>query len=134
MSASSPAPPSRPRPVNLAFWVWLVAAALTAALGLMQLTQNAPLFFRLIGVVLVVAGLAQGFLTGRARNGDPRFARAATALALATVVLNAIMLFMFGAGPLALIALAVIMALLIAGTFYITRPEATTWLNRETTS
>ena len=134
MSASSPAPPSRPRPVNLAFWVWLVAAALTAALGLMQLTQNAPLFFRLIGVVLVVAGLAQGFLTGRARNGDPRFARAATALALATVVLTAVMLFIFGAGPLALVALAVIMALLIAGTFYITRPEATTWLNRETTS
>ena len=134
MSASSPAPPSRPRAVNVAFWVWLVAATLTAALGLMQLTQNVPIFFRLIGVVLVVAGLGQGFLTGRTRNGDPRFARAAVALALTTVVLTAVMLFVFRAGVVALVALAVIMALLIAGTFYITRPEATTWLNRETTS
>ena len=130
MSASSPAPSSRPRVVNVAFWCWLAAAALTAALGLVQLTENAPPVFRVIGAVLLVVGLAQSFLSGRARQGDPRFARAATALAMATVVLIAIMLFRFGVGPLALILIAVIMALLIGGTFCITRTDAQAWLNR----
>lgn len=131
MSASPPAPPSRPRVVNVAFWAWLAAATLTAALGLLQLSEPAPVFFRLIGAVLLVVGLAQGFLTGRARKGDPRFARAALALAMTTVVLNAVMLFVFGAGPLALVLIAVIMALLIAGTYSITRPESQAWLNRK---
>jgi hypothetical protein len=131
MSASSPEPPSRPRVVNVAIWAWVAAAMLTTALGLRQLTADIPLFFRMIGAVLLVVGLVQGFLTGRARNGDPRFARAATALAMATVVLDAIILFAFGAGLFALIALAVIMALLITGTFSITRPEAHAWLNRD---
>jgi hypothetical protein len=41
------------------------------------------------------------------------------------------MLFVFGAGPLALVLIALIMALLIMGTFSITRPEAQAWLNRK---
>lgn len=118
------APQSRPRLVTAAFWCWVAAAILLAALGLLQLSINGPAFLRLIGALLVVVGLGQGFLTGRARSGDVRFRRAATALAMTTVVLLAAILLLFHAGIPGLIAIAVIMALLIAGTVLISRPAA----------
>jgi hypothetical protein len=125
------APQPRPRVVTAAFWCWVGASILTTALGMLQLSVNAPVFFRLIGVLLAVVGLAQGFLTGRARKGDVRFRRAATALAMTTVVLLAAVLVLFRAGIPGLIAIAAIMGLLIAGIVLMTRPAAASWAEQE---
>src|SRR3981189_1068531 len=92
MSATPPAPSNRPRIVDAAFWCWLAAAVLTAALGLLMATQNAPLFFRLAGVLLVVVGVAQGYLAGRARKRQLRFASAGVGLAMSSVAFLAVLL------------------------------------------
>jgi hypothetical protein len=118
------APQSRPRVVTAAFWCWVGASVLTAALGLLQLSINGPVALRAVGALLVVVGLAQGFLTGRTRGGDVRYKRAASTLAMTTVALLAVILLLFRAGLPGLFAIAAIMGLLIAGTVLITRPSA----------
>jgi hypothetical protein len=125
------APQPRPRVVTAAFWCWLVASILTTAFGLLQLTQNAPIFFRLVGALLMVVGLGQGYLTGRARKGDVRYIRAAVALAMTSVVLLALLTAIFGVSLPGLLAIAVIMALMIAGTVLMTRPAAASWADQE---
>ena len=125
------APQPRPRVVTAAFWCWVVAAVLLTALGMLQLTVNGPVFLRSVGALLAVVGLAQGFLIGRARKGDVRFRRAATALAMTTVVLLAVILVLFRAGIPGLIAIAAIIGLLIAGTALITRPAVASWPDQE---
>ncbi len=125
------APQPRPRVVTAAFWCWVVAAVLLTALGMLQLTVNGPVFLRSVGALLAVVGLAQGFLIGRARKGDVRFRRAATALAMTTVVLLAVILVLFRAGIPGLIAIAAIIGLLIAGTVLITRPAVASWPDQE---
>ena len=127
MSATPPAPSSRPRSVNTAFWCWLVAAILTAALGLLIASQDNGLFFRLAGVILVAVGLAQGYLGGRARRGQTRFASAAVGLAMASVAFLAVLI-LFGGKPLGALVVALIMALLIAGSVSIQRRSAQDWL------
>jgi hypothetical protein len=131
MPTSRPAPPplpdanARPRAVDTAFWCWLVAAVLTAALGLITASQGAYG----IGGLLVAAGLAQGYLAGRTRRGDVRFARAATGLALATVVLLALLL-VFAVDPRSLvlvIAIPIMMVLLIVGAVLLRREPVRAW-------
>ena len=57
MSASSPAPLSRPRIVNAAFWCWLAAAILLIAGGLLTATVNLA---GLPGIYLTVRGRKSG--------------------------------------------------------------------------
>jgi hypothetical protein len=127
MSATPPAPSSRPRSVDAAFWCWLVAAILTAALGLLIASQDNGLFFRLAGVILVAVGLAQGYFGGRVRRGQPRFASAAVGLAMASVAFLAVLI-LFGGKPLGALVVGVIMMLLIAGSVSIQRRSAQDWL------
>ena len=129
MSATSPAPSNRPRIVDAAFWCWLAAAVLTAALGLLMATQSSAstlLFFRLAGGVLVVVGLAHGYLAGRARKGQLRFASAGVGLAMASVAFLAVLL-LFGSSILGIIFVAAIMVLMITGSVLIQRGPAQEW-------
>jgi hypothetical protein len=129
MSATPPAPSNRPRIVDAAFWCWLVAAVLTAVLGLLMVTQataNTPLFFRLAGALLVVVGLAQGFLAGRARKRQLRFASAGVGLAMSSVAFLAVLL-LFGSSILGIVFVAVIMILMITGSVLIQRGSAQEW-------
>jgi hypothetical protein len=129
MSATPPAPSNRPRIVDAAFWCWLAAAVLTAALGLLMATQGSastPLFFRLAGVLLVVVGLAQGYLAGRARKGQLRFASAGVGLAMSSVAFLAVLL-LFGSSILGIGFVAAIMILMITGSVLIQRGSAQEW-------
>ena len=129
MSATPPAPSNRPRIVDAAFWCWLAAAVLTAALGLLMATQgsaNTPLFFRLAGALLVVVGLAQGFLAGRARKRQLRFASAGVGLAMSSVAFLAVLL-LFGSSIFGIVFVATIMILMITGSVLIQRGSAQEW-------
>jgi hypothetical protein len=129
MSATSSVPSNRPRIVDAAFWCWLAAAILTAVLGLLMATQSSastPLFFRFAGGVLVVVGLAHGYLAGRARKGQLRFASAGVGLAMASVAFLAVLL-LFGSSLLGIIFVAAIMALMITGSVLIQRGSAQEW-------
>jgi peptidoglycan/LPS O-acetylase OafA/YrhL len=130
MSALSPAPESRPRVVNVAFWAWLVAALLLVAGGLLTATVNLPGLppvFRGAGVLTAVVGIAVAFLAGRARSGDQPFRRAVLALSLTTVVLVAL------AAVLGVVHVLTLVALfpLIAGVVCITRPAAQEWFDAQ---
>lgn len=120
----SSVPVGRPRTITIAFWCWVVAAVLTAAQGLWLLSQPVPLPFLLAGGLLVVVGLAQAYLAGRARKGQKRFGNAAVGLALASVLVL-IMLLLIQAGGV--LTVAVIMALLITGCAMNQRPATQQW-------
>src|SRR5262245_14244701 len=118
---ATPDPSGRPRTVDGAYFSWLAGAVLTAALGLLFLTYPVSAY-KLVGILLLLVGLALGFLAGRARRRDPRFARAAVALAMAAVAFQAlIVLFLpIPIGVLGGIVVAVIA--LIVGSFLHQRP------------
>ena len=104
------APLQRPRIVSAAFWCWLAAAVMLAALGL-----------------LVVAGLALGYLAGRTRTGHTRYRRAAVGLALALVVLLAMFILIGGGGVLWVLP----MILTLVGAILVMRPSAQEWFPSE---
>lgn len=122
--------PARPRIVDTAFWLWLLAAVSLVVLGmLMALTRgNVPTLFRGAGILFALAGLALGFLAGRTRAGQARMRRAAVGLALALVVLLALFTLMTG-GVLWLIP----MILTIVGAVLVMRPSANDWFDAEGT-
>jgi hypothetical protein len=129
MSATPPAPSNRPRIVDAAFWCWLAAAVLTAVLGLLMATQasaNTALFFRLAGALLVIVGLAQAYLAGRARKGQLRFASAGVGLAMTSVAFLAVLL-LFGSSIFGIVFVATIMILMITGSVLIQRGSAQEW-------
>jgi peptidoglycan/LPS O-acetylase OafA/YrhL len=119
------APLQRPRIVNAAFWCWLAAAILLAALGLLLALNKAPLpaFLRGAAALFVVAGLALGYLAGRTRNGQTRYRRAAVALSLALVVLLALFILIGGGGVLWVLP----MILTLVGAILVMRPSAQEW-------
>ena len=119
MSAHTP----RPRVVTIAFWCWLVGAALLIVGGTFAVTTDLPLLYRGAGILTVLAGAGMAFLAGHSRSGDTRFRRAAVALSLALVVLVALV-FVFGVVHI-LTLLAMIP--LIVGTVLMTRPAASAW-------
>lgn len=121
---------SRPPTVTAAFWCWVVAAILIAALGLITASENTMVFFRTAGVFLVIIGLVHGYLAGRARRGQQRFANAGVGLALASVVFLG-GLIMFGAGLVGVLMVAAIMALMITGSVLIRRESAAAWFERK---
>jgi hypothetical protein len=117
----------RPRIVDAAFWSWLAAAAVLLFLGILGVVSHAPhapVFFRGVGVILAVAGLAIGYLAGRTRRGDKRFRRAAVALAFTLAVLL-IVFAMLGGGLVWLLP----MVLLWSGAFAVTRAPANDWFD-----
>jgi hypothetical protein len=132
MSATPPTPLSRPRAVNVAFGCWVAADILTAALGLLLISSPAPVFIRAAGGLLIVVGLAHGFLAGRARSGNKRFEYAGVALSLASVAFLAVLLlFFFGASVVAIVIVATIMALTITGSAMMQGKPAQAWFDGE---
>ena len=118
---------SRPRTVTAAFWCWLAAAVLAAAFGMMIATFTTALIFQLAELVLVVAGVAQGFLAGRARRGSKRFGNAAVGLALASVAYLGVLLIVAGIAPFGAVIVAVIMVLFITGSALNQRDASQQW-------
>ena len=102
----------------------MVAAVLTAALGLMILSIPGG---RIIGGLLLLAGLALAFLADRARKGDIRFARAALGLAMASVVFLAVVVLLLGPGVFFLGAIVLVMLLEIVGSAMNQRAASQKW-------
>lgn len=127
----TPEASGRPRTVDGAFYSWLVGATVTAAMGLLMISYP-PMAYKLVGVLLVLVGLALGFLAGRARRRDARFARAALALAMSSVAFLALVLLFLPMpiGVLALIGVAVVA--LIVGSVLCQRPASQAWLYPDT--
>ena len=123
------APLQRPRIVSAAFWCWLVAAVMLAALGLLLALNKAhiPVFLRGAAALFVVAGLALGYLAGRTRTGHTRYRRAAVGLALALVVLLAMFILIGGGGVLWVLP----MILTLVGAILVMRPSAQEWFPSE---
>ena len=126
MSATPPNPSTRPRLVDTAFWCWVCGAILTAALGMLTLSQGGHPFIYAAGGLLIIAGLGLGYLAGRARRREGKFANAAVGLAMASVAFLALLL-LFGAGAVVICIVAVTMALLIAGSVLVQRAAAQEW-------
>lgn len=141
MTAAQP----RPRIVDVAFWAWLTGAVLLIIGGLLSATTTfgtvrgrAPAkvtddqihtflsYYRGVGVLCVLLGLAIGYLAGQARRGDKRFRRAAVTLSLVVVVsLLACAVLRVPSHPMALLgALALIVAAGLA-----TRAPASAWFD-----
>lgn len=120
--------PARPRVVEVAFYLWLLAAISLVVLGmLVAFTKgDVPPVFRGVGVLFAVSGLALGFLAGRSRDGNPRMRRAGVGLALALVVVL-VLFTLLTRGVLWLIP----MVLTMAGAMLIMRPSAEVWFTPE---
>lgn len=134
MSATPPTSSGRPRIVNIAFWSWIAADVLLAAFGLLMATSSVPadqqVFIRSVGGLLVVVGVTHGFLVGRARQGNQRYAYAAVGLAMATVALLAVLL-LFGASFVGILLVAVIMILMITGASLVRGKAIQAWFDSE---
>jgi hypothetical protein len=88
-------PTQRPRSVTAAFWLWLVSAVLLVSYGLFVVTVTLvgpTAFLRASGGILIVTGVGLGYLAGKSRTGEWRYARAAVALSLGLVVFLSILL------------------------------------------
>jgi peptidoglycan/LPS O-acetylase OafA/YrhL len=114
----------RPQIVDVAFWSWAAAAVVLAFLGVLGIASDAPAFYRGVGVILAVAGVAIGYLAGRTRRGDKRFRRAAVALAFTLAVLL-IVFAMLSGGLVWLLS----MILLWTGVLAVTRSSANDWFD-----
>ncbi|MGW6375272.1 hypothetical protein ACWFRB_04295 [Rhodococcus sp. NPDC055112] len=99
---------ARPRPVDVAYWLWLVCAALLVLFGLLALTSPGTaireelvarganpdsvdefiVLLRGSGAVSLLTGLGVGLMAGPTRAGDPRFRRAVVALSVVFFVLQ----------------------------------------------
>jgi hypothetical protein len=94
-------------------------------------STGVAMFFRAAGALLVVVGLAQGYLAGRVRRGDERFANAAVGLASASVAVLAVLLIMGLAAVVGVVIVAVIMILLITGAVMSQRPTSRQWFESQ---
>lgn len=139
--------PSRPRVVEIGFWVLIAGAVLLIVGGLLAATvtyetarsaidpevSNERLrsyltFYRGIGIGSVLAGGGLAFLAGRTRRGDARFRRATVGLALAIAVVLVVLAAGVGVGqPVILLSLVPI----AAGTIMLTRRSANAWFQRD---
>jgi hypothetical protein len=99
---------TRPRPVDVAYWLWLVSAALLVLFGLLALTSPGTaireqlverganpdsvdefiVLLRGSGAVSLLTGLGVGLMAGPTRAGDARFRRAVVALSAVFFVLQ----------------------------------------------
>jgi hypothetical protein len=83
-------------------------------------------YFRGVGALCIVLGIAIGFLAGRTRRGDKRFRRGTLALSVATVVL-----LLAGAILVGFISLPAILSLipLLVAIVAATRDSASAWFD-----
>ncbi len=119
----SPASP-RPRVVEVAFWLLVVAALALITTGLIVVFSSSPIptFFRGAGILFAVAGAALAFVAGRTRGGDARFRSATIGLALALVILLAVFS-LFSRG----LAWLLIMVVVMVAAILLLRPGAQDW-------
>ncbi|MFC9787329.1 hypothetical protein [Rhodococcus sp. NPDC127528] len=139
--------PTRPRPVEIAYWLWLASAALLVLFGLLALTTSGSalretlaergadpagvdalvLLLRGSGVVSLVVGLAVGLMSGPTRAGDPRFRRAVVALSVVYALIQcALLLTGLGQAPMLLVSIV-----LSAASVLVYLRSATGWFVRE---
>ncbi|MFE3291072.1 hypothetical protein [Rhodococcus sp. NPDC059234] len=139
--------PTRPRPVEIAYWLWLASAALLVLFGLLAVTTSGSalretlagrgadpdsvdalvLLLRGSGVVSLVVGLAVGLMAGPTRAGDPRFRRAVVALSVVYTLLQcALLLTGLGQAPMLLVSIV-----LSAASALVYLRSATGWFARE---
>jgi FtsH-binding integral membrane protein len=131
----SPVPDTRrPRTVTAAVWCWLVAAVLMAAFGMLIASVTTAPFFQVAGLILVVVGLAQGYLAGRTRRGFKRFASAGVGLAMASVAFLGVLLVFGGIAVFGILIVAVIMVLLITGSALSQRATSQQWYDGRATA
>jgi hypothetical protein len=114
----------RPRSVDVAFYAWTAAGIVLVLLGMILVTSNVPMFFRGVGFILMIVGLAQAYLGSRARGGDKRFRRAAIALALTFSVLLIVLVFIY-----VRLLWLLPMILLMVGAYGASRPSADEWFD-----
>lgn len=120
---------TRPRPVEVAYWLWLVSAAMLVLFGLLSLTASGDAvreqlieggaepgdadslvtLLRGSGGLAVAVGVGAGFLAGPVRAGDARFRRAAVALTAVYAVLQVLSVAV-GVGQLPMLLFALVMA------------------------
>ncbi|TFV61355.1 hypothetical protein E4P42_00165 [Mycobacterium sp. PS03-16] len=140
--------PSRPRVVEIAFWVLITGAVLLIVGGLIAATvsfetarsaidpaevsneqlSNYLTVYRGMGIGAVLAGGGLAFTAGRSRRGDAKFRRATVGLSLAIAVV--LLLLVAGAGvgqPVTLLSLLPI----AIGTVLLTRPAAAAYFGRD---
>ena len=136
----------RPRVVEVAFWCWVAAAVLLIVAGLLEMTvvkysdlRNAYpasvpdsdvrslfAYYRAVGIVAAVWGMAIGYFAGRTRRGNKRFRRGAVALSVAGVVLLlAAKVLLGGVGLLAVLAVIPLLVAVVAAT----RESASAWFD-----
>ena len=128
---SIPVPVSRPRTIAVTFWCWVVSAILTAAFGMLLLSVSTALLFQVAGWILVVVGLAQAYLAGRAYRGQQRFANAGVGLAMASVAFLAVLLVVGAIAIFGVLLVALIMVLLITGSVMSQRPASREWFESQ---
>ncbi|MCZ8382429.1 hypothetical protein O6P37_26525 [Mycobacterium sp. CPCC 205372] len=136
-------PLSRPRVVDVAFWLLAVGAVVLIGGGMLAATVSFDaargaidsavsdeqvrqylMLYRGMGIGSVLSGAGLAFLAGRTRGGDARFRRATIGLGLAVTVLLAILAFVFAvAQPVTLAAVLPI----VAGVILLTRPASSAW-------
>ncbi|MDH6680377.1 tetrahydromethanopterin S-methyltransferase subunit F [Rhodococcus sp. LBL1] len=131
---------STPRVVSIAYWIWVLCAAVMVLLGLLAMTTSADAIreqlgadadsfvwlLRGIGATSLLFGLAIGFLAAPTRAGSPR-------LRLVVVVLSSIFaLVTIGLSAIGLIApvLLVIPLLLVVASVLVFREGAREWFRR----
>ncbi|MEV3901903.1 hypothetical protein AB0K11_06215 [Mycobacterium sp. NPDC050551] len=136
-------PLSRPRVVDVAFWLLVVGAVVLIGGGMLAATVSFDaardaidpavsdeqvrqylLLYRGMGIGSVLSGAAMAFLAGRTRGGDPRFRRATIGLGLAITLILAVLAFVFGISqPITLAGVLPI----VAGVVLLTRPASSAW-------
>lgn len=126
----APDPTGRPRTVVGAFYCWVVGAVLTAALGLLMLVQTVSTI-KVIGVLLIVVALAQGFLADRARKRDVRFARAAVGLAAGTIAFLALIVLFLAPAFVVVVMMALAVVLLIVASVLNQGKASQDWYHAE---
>ncbi|QBJ95720.1 hypothetical protein ERC79_06870 [Rhodococcus sp. ABRD24] len=132
-----------PRPVSVAYWIWVLCAALMVLFGLLAVTTSADAIrgrmpgssgvdtfmwlLRGTGAAWLVFGLALGFLAAPVRAGDPRLRTVTVALsgvfALAAIAAAVI-------GVVSPLLLAVPILLLVASVL-VYREGAREWFGRD---
>lgn len=135
---------SRPRALNIAFWLLIAGSVLLMAGGLLALTfgfealrqvvspsisdaavHQLLAFRRGAGAVCIVAGLGLAFLAGKTRSGDVRYRRATIGLGLTLIVLVGVLQVFVNIGLVTLLSLLPI----IVGTLFLTRPVVAAWFD-----
>ncbi|MCA1006024.1 hypothetical protein LCL87_09855 [Rhodococcus hoagii] len=129
-----------PRPVSVAYWIWVLCAAVMVLFGLLAATTSADAIrgnlgsdadafvwlLRVIGVVSVVFGVVIGFLAAPVRAGDRRL-RAVVAVLCGVFALAVVAMVVIGVLAPVLLALPV---LLTVASVLVYREGARDWFEQ----